>query len=616
MSDCAISKIEAGAFVDLVHLRWLDLSDNRLAILSDATFTGLHLHQLFLNGNRRLVLDGGRPFANLTVFGLYLHDSQLTAVDVGTLDSLYGSLRILWLSENRLHRLDPALSRLFASLSQFRLADNRLHCNCELLWLWRIYDGRRRRGGEDTVSEDAPRCVSPAWLSGRHFGELSEGDLRCQAPTLADVEVTLIEDDDVDDDDDDDDHRYHHHHDYNNDDDHDHDDDHDDVYDDDNDDNDDDNDVDNDVDDDDDDYDDQHDHHYHYHHHDYDHDDDDDDDHRYHHHDHDYNNDDDHDHDHDDVYDDDNDDNDDDDYYSDDIDDDNNDDINDINDDDVDNDDNDDGDVNQSSTRRRLLLRCSATGDPTPSVYWIRPSTTAKRVLPPTSMIQNDAMDDVVEALLVLNHDDVQSTPPERRAFTCVASNVVGNVTLTVRSILRTWEVDAENDEAAPRYTYINGGEVVEEMTDADDRRLLIQRNRFPVEITTKGSVGSSGYACSVLSENRTDSELCAEGRDRRLRASSSLERHAVRSSTDDRRQFGVVHVVAAVVLTVVLTTTSVVAVVAICLRHRSTSSAAAAVPLHPRLLTDSAAPQTASATTLIYDTVVHLTRISSSSIT
>ena len=546
MSDCAISKIEAGAFVDLVHLRWLDLSDNRLAILSDATFTGLHLHQLFLNGNRRLVLDGGRPFANLTVFGLYLHDSQLTAVDVGTLDSLYGSLRILWLSENRLHRLDPALSRLFASLSQFRLADNRLHCNCELLWLWRIYDGRRRRGGEDTVSEDAPRCVSPAWLSGRHFGELSEGDLRCQAPTLADVEVTLIEDDDVDDDDDDD-HRYHHHHhhDYNNDDDHDHDDDHDDVY------------------------------------------------------------------------DDDNDDNDDDDDYSDDIDDDNNDDINDINDDDVDNDDNDDGDVNQSSIRRRLLLRCSATGDPTPSVYWIRPSTTAKRVLPPTSMIQNDATDDVVEALLVLNHDDVQSTPPERRAFTCVASNVVGNVTLTVRSILRTWEVDAENDEAAPRYTYINGGEVVEEMTDADDRRLLIQRNRFPVEITTKGSVGSSGYACSVLSENRTDSELCAEGRDRRLRASSSLERHAVRSSTDDRRQFGVVHVVAAVVLTVVLTTTSVVAVVAICLRHRSTSSAAAAaVPLHPRLLTDSAAPQTASATTLIYDTVVHLTRISSSSIT
>ena len=120
MSDCAISQIDAGAFVDLVHLRWLDLSDNLLGQLADGTFAGLRLHQLFLNGNRRLALDAGRPFADLTVSGLYLHDCRLARLDAGTLAPMTGSLRVLWLSENRLSRLDPALSGLFASLDHFR----------------------------------------------------------------------------------------------------------------------------------------------------------------------------------------------------------------------------------------------------------------------------------------------------------------------------------------------------------------------------------------------------------------------------------------------------------------------------------------------------------------
>ena len=473
MSDCAISKIEAGAFIDLDHLRWLDLSDNRLATLSDGTFAGLHLHQLFLNGNQRLVLDGGRPFANMTVFGLYLHDCRLTRIDVGTVASLDGSLRVLWLSENRLNRLDPALSPLFASLDHFRLADNRLHCNCELSWLWRLYDEQRRRSNEDPMSEEVLECASPASLRGRHFDELSEDDFRCRAPTLADVEVTLIEED----------------------------------------------------------------------------------------------------------YDD---------------------------------------DVSQSSRHRRLVLRCTATGDPTPNVYWIRPSH--RTVLPPTSMIQKDAVDDVSEALLVLNDDGVQSTSPERRLFTCVASNVVGNVTLTVRSVLRTWEVaaDTENNEASPSYTYVNGD--VAEVSAIDDRRLLIQRNRLSAEMTSSRSVGRSGYACSVLSENRTQSssshELCG-GRDRRLRASSPLERHGAQSSagSDDVWQFGVAHLVAAVVATVLLTAMSVVTVVVICLRHHGRSTRKA-VPQHPRPATERAGRRTVSATTLVYDTVARLTRKSLSSIT
>ena len=464
MSDCAISRIEAGAFVDLVHLRWLDLSDNHLTSLSDATFAGLRLHQLFLNGNQHLTLNGGRPFANLTVFGLYLHDCRLTRIEVGTLAPLDGSLRVLWLSENQLSTLDPELSRLFASLDHFRLDDNRLHCNCELTWLWRIYDDRRRRRGQDLVLEEAPKCTSPASLRDRYFSDVSEDDLQCRAPILADVEVTLMNDDDGD-------------------------------------------------------------------------------------------------------------------------------------------------DVGQSSGRRRLVLRCTATGDPTPNVYWIRPSRSARELLPPTSTTH--AVDDVGEALLVLNDDHVQSTSPASSAFTCVASNVVGNVTVTVLRVPHTWQQVAsgtDDDEAAS--PYINDG--VAEMTASDERRTLIHRNVVSAELTTR-SLGGSGYACGFLSINTSSShELCG-GRDRRLRASSPLDLVGVQwsSASDDVRQYGLKHLVAAVVVTVLLTATAVVVAVAVWLHHRDRDRSSSAVQSqHQRPVAGDAAAQTVSAaTTSVCDTVVHLNR-------
>jgi len=483
MSDCAISKIEAGAFVDLVQLRWLDLSDNRLTSLSDATFAGLHLHQLFLNGNQRLALNVGRPFANLTVFGLYLHDCQLTRVDARTLAPLDGSLRVLWLSENRLSRLDPALGGLFRSLDHFRLTDNRLHCNCELSWLWRAYDEQRRRRGKDLMAEEAPECLSPASLRGRHFGELSDGDLRCSTPTLADVEVMLIDDDDDND---------------------------------------------------------------------------------------------------------------------------------------------DDADAGQSSGRRSLVLRCTATGDPTPNVIWIKPSTSSSRLPPPTSSTKNDTVDDVGDAVLVLNDEDVQLTSLEDSTYTCVASNVVGNATVTVRQVLRMWNIagDDENDELEIGPPYFDDN--VAELTGVEDeRRLLMHRNVVSSELNTS-SAGGTDFTCIFSSVNGTDlfqsssyyyHELCG-GRDRRLRASSSLDGRRVQSSSSasDERQYGVKYLVAAIVVTVLLTAISAVAAVSVWLRRTggiSTCSGGGAELQHQQPVTvpDGASRPTVSATTSVCDTVVQLTR-------
>ena len=54
LSECHLEALEVGAFADLVTLRWLDLSNNRLRAVLPDTFSGLQLQHLFLNGNRHV----------------------------------------------------------------------------------------------------------------------------------------------------------------------------------------------------------------------------------------------------------------------------------------------------------------------------------------------------------------------------------------------------------------------------------------------------------------------------------------------------------------------------------------------------------------------------------
>ena len=212
------------------------------------------------------------------------------------------------------------------------------------------------------------------------------------------------------------------------------------------------------------------------------------------------------------------------------------------------------------------------------------------------------------------DNDDVQLISPERRMLTCVASNVVGSATLTVRGVPRSSEkitTDSVSDKAAPRYTHIDGDV-------AEASAVNVQRNRLSAELN---STGSPVDACSALfSENESDSsaqsdEPCGGGGDERLRASLQLQRDGIASS-DDVRQFRVVHVVTAVLLTVLLTAAPVIAVVAVCLHHHAPRPTGAATPQRSQPAADSVHIQTVSATTLVYDTVAHLTQKSLSSMT
>ena len=175
LSECGLERIEVGAFSDLEHLRWLDLSNNRIAELEPRTFDGLTLQHLFVNGNRNVRISA-ESFAGLATTGLYLHDCSLRHIGPESVIRLNFTLRYLWLNGNQLERLEPRLKQLFDVLVHLRLGTNPLRCNCWAMWLKQFYDESRQ------VFKGAlpPTCLRPASLKGRRFDNITVNDLRCQ----------------------------------------------------------------------------------------------------------------------------------------------------------------------------------------------------------------------------------------------------------------------------------------------------------------------------------------------------------------------------------------------------------------------------------------------------
>jgi len=177
---------QVGTFADLSHLRWLDLSNNRIRALAAGTFAGLALQHLFLNGNRHVQLVPG-SFDGLITTGLYLHDCSLSRLSADVLTPLNATLRYLWLNGNELTVVDVGLRPLFDSLSHLRLGSNPLHCNCETAWLKDTFD----RSPDTFRGAAAPSCLTPVRLRGRYFGDIRPSDFRCQPPAFSDIETAF-----------------------------------------------------------------------------------------------------------------------------------------------------------------------------------------------------------------------------------------------------------------------------------------------------------------------------------------------------------------------------------------------------------------------------------------
>ena len=175
LSECGLEQIEVGAFSDLAHLRWLDLSNNRIKAIDARTFDGLTLQHLFINGNRNVrIVD--ESFAGLATTGLYLHDCSLRDIRPESVVRLNFTLRYLWLNGNELERLDPRLQQLFEVLLHLRLGTNPLRCNCWAVWLKRFFDESR----DMFKGALPPTCLRPRSLKGRPFTNITIHDLRCQ----------------------------------------------------------------------------------------------------------------------------------------------------------------------------------------------------------------------------------------------------------------------------------------------------------------------------------------------------------------------------------------------------------------------------------------------------
>lgn len=184
MSECGIERFDDDAFLDLVNLKWLDLSNNRLKALQDNTFRGLRLQHLFLNGNRNIQLFTG-SFSGLVTTGLYLHDCSLTHLSPDVLYPLNDSVRYLWLNGNELDRLDPGFSSLFSALLHIRLGSNPLQCDCNALWLKELFDAKV----DIFKGAPPPSCTRPNRLRGRFFNESSLYDFRCRPPMFTHIEA-------------------------------------------------------------------------------------------------------------------------------------------------------------------------------------------------------------------------------------------------------------------------------------------------------------------------------------------------------------------------------------------------------------------------------------------
>jgi Leucine-rich repeat (LRR) protein len=187
LSECGLESIEVGAFTDLVGLRWLDLSNNRLRAIDADAFSGLRLQHLFLNGNRNVRI-GPDSFAGLETVGLYLHDCSLSSVDPATLGRLNSTLKYLWLNGNELERVDAQLASVFGGLMHLRLGSNPLRCDCSAGWLKKFYD----RSPEVFKGAVPPTCLTPRSLKGRHFNELTESELRCQVRGLLETPYNCL----------------------------------------------------------------------------------------------------------------------------------------------------------------------------------------------------------------------------------------------------------------------------------------------------------------------------------------------------------------------------------------------------------------------------------------
>lgn len=175
LSRSHISRIAAEAFVGLVGLVELDLTENLIEDVPTDTFTSCsNLMRLILNGNRiRKIRQGAfRRLTQLT--NLEISRCEIEEIEQGAFEGLE-SLEWLRLNGNRLTRVPDHTLLLGGNLRGLTLHNNPWQCDCRL----RNMQAWLKDSAPTAPQESEPVCDVPEKLQGRQIKSLKMNDLAC-----------------------------------------------------------------------------------------------------------------------------------------------------------------------------------------------------------------------------------------------------------------------------------------------------------------------------------------------------------------------------------------------------------------------------------------------------
>jgi len=165
-----IEHLESYVFWGFFELNYINLEGNKLQYLHPDTFSGLpNLQKLYLSKNSDLQVPNDRHFiTSHSLKHLGISGCNVSSVPDATFVNV-PALEWLDLSYNNLKSLDVNTLEALPELSVLYLYDNPLHCDYQLLEVWRWCQHRNITtfyGGK------APECVTPWYLNSVSFGDL------------------------------------------------------------------------------------------------------------------------------------------------------------------------------------------------------------------------------------------------------------------------------------------------------------------------------------------------------------------------------------------------------------------------------------------------------------
>ncbi|XP_069682112.1 uncharacterized protein [Periplaneta americana] len=171
----SIQQLQADVFLGLTRLRNLWLSENQISYLHPATFKHMKkLRLICLENNTNLQIPTDKPFIDVpTLEKLFLSDCNITSLSARTFQKTR-FLTTLFLQSNNLKTFDMGILKMLPYLSTLYLYKNPLHCDCQMLKLWKWCRDHEVKTG---IEHDVPRCDSPEEVSGLWWGVL--GHAQC-----------------------------------------------------------------------------------------------------------------------------------------------------------------------------------------------------------------------------------------------------------------------------------------------------------------------------------------------------------------------------------------------------------------------------------------------------